>query len=241
MGGWCRVSTNLWLVFFFFLSSGLRGITCQNPGWSFPRLLPWMLLLLPLLWDRRRGSQETGRSPVGGRVTPRILDAGDLVLGLAMIPGDRVDFHCSLLVPGMGCVCEGAHGHPQIPGCLYLSHSGFLSLSPRCRLIPFPGKIFASCAGEIQWLLAASIRQTGMSWHAGLSVRKTDVSAATEVLQRASPGAQRGRSQQGEWCDQQRLSLTPSSPVLGVIWVSGSKSCSVTLSPGLGQTLEGGK
>lgn len=115
MGGWCRVSTNLWLFRWFFLSSGLRGITCQNPGWSFPRLLPWMLLLLRLLWDRRRGSQETGRSPVGGRVTLRILDAGDLVLGLAMIPGDLVDFHCSLLGMGMGCACEGAHGHPQIP------------------------------------------------------------------------------------------------------------------------------
>ena len=55
------------------------------------------------------------------------------------------------------------------------------------------------------------------------------------------PQARRGRRRRGEWCDQQRLSPTPSSPVLGVIWVSGSKSCRVTLSPGLDRTLEGEK
>ena len=114
----------------FFVSSGLRGITCQNPGWSFPRLLPQMLLLLRLLWDRRQASRETGGSPVGGRVTLRVPDAGDWALCLEMIPGDRVDFHCSLLLLGMRCVCERARGHPQLPGCLYLSCNGFLSLSP---------------------------------------------------------------------------------------------------------------
>lgn len=81
--------------------------------------------------------------------------------------------------------------HSSLAACPCLSPNRFLSLSRRCRLIPFPGKIFVSCAGEIQWLLAASITQTGMSWHAGLSVRKTDVSAATEVLQRASPSPER--------------------------------------------------
>lgn len=89
---------------FFFVSSGLRGVTCRNPGWSFPRLLPQMLSLLRSLWDRRRGSQETGGSPVGGRVTLRAPDAGDRALGLERIPGDRLNFRHSLLVLGTGCL-----------------------------------------------------------------------------------------------------------------------------------------
>lgn len=80
----------------------------------------------------------------------------------------------------MGCALISHH--------LYLSHRVFLSLSSHCPFVPFPGEIFSSCAGEIQWLSAASIIQTGMSWHAELSIRKTDVCAAAVVLQRASPG-----------------------------------------------------
>lgn len=140
-----------------------------------------------------RGLRRPAGHPwAGGWVTLRAADAGDWDLGLEIILGDTVDFHCSLM--GIGCVCEGALMHPQLPGCLSLSPNRFLSLSRRRRLIPFPGKIFVSCAGEIQWLLAASITQTGMSWHAGLFVRKTDVSAATEVLQRASPSPEKQES-----------------------------------------------
>lgn len=92
-----------------------------------------------------------------------------------------------------GCVWRyGAHssqrGCPLISPHLYLSHCVFFSLSSHCPFVPFPGEIFSSCAGEIQWLSAASIIQTGMSWHAELSIRKTDVCAAAAVLQRASPG-----------------------------------------------------
>lgn len=57
---------------------------------------------------------------------------------------------------------------------------------PFCLFIPFPGKIFPPRAGEIQWLSAASIVGPGMSWHAGLPVRKPDVAAG--ALRRASPG-----------------------------------------------------
>lgn len=164
-----------------------------------------MLLLLRWLWDRRQGSRGTVGSPVGGRVTPRVPDAEDRALCLKMIPRDCMDFCHSLLMLGTGCVCEGVHGHLQPPRCLYLPCSGFSPFPPHRGLISFPGKIFASCAGEIQWLLAASIMQTGMSWHTGLSIRKTDVSAATEVCKEL-PQAWRGRSRRGEWCDQRCLS-----------------------------------
>lgn len=93
---------------------------------------------------------------------------------------------------------------PFISPHLYLSHCVFLSLSSHCPFVPFPGEIFSSCAGEIQWLSAASIIQTGMSWHAELSIRKTDVCAAAAVLQRASLGlagqelAEQGGSADGD-------------------------------------------
>lgn len=51
---------------FFCVSFELRDVTYQNAGWSFPRLLLGMLLLLHSLWDWRQGSQETSGSPVGG-------------------------------------------------------------------------------------------------------------------------------------------------------------------------------
>lgn len=86
------------------------------------------------------------------------------------------------------CPQQPAGLSPHLPSLVYLSHCVFFSLSSHCPFVPFPGEIFSSCAGEIQWLSAASIIQTGMSWHAELSIRKTDVCAAAAVLQRASPG-----------------------------------------------------
>lgn len=92
------------LFFFLCVSSGLRGITCRNPGWSFsqaPSSDAFVAARSP--WDRRRGSRGNGGSPVGGRVTWRAPDAGDRALGLETILGDCVDLRHSLLVLGTGC------------------------------------------------------------------------------------------------------------------------------------------
>lgn len=96
---------------------------------------------------RDRGLRRLAGHPwAGGWVTLRAADAGDWDLGLEIIPGDTVGFCCSLM--GMGCVCEGAHGHPQLPGCLSLSPNQFLSLSLCCSLFPFLAKYLCLAQGK---------------------------------------------------------------------------------------------
>lgn len=132
---------------------------------SFPRLLPPVALSRCQPWERSWGSPET-RGARSGQLFPGLGSPAPTP------PAGICFWRCC------------ARSSPRT-GRPYLGFSPFLP-PPFCLFIPFPGKIFPPRAGEIQWLSAASIVGPGMSWHAGLPVRKPDVAAG--ALRRTSPG-----------------------------------------------------
>lgn len=159
-GGWCRVPIGV----------------CPFPLHPLRRHVPKSLSgAFPGSFPRRLCPGASRGSGAGAPLRPAGHARGSFSLGWAhQLPALQLGFAFGDAVPAAPLA-------PAAPTWVSLPLP-----PPFCLFIPFPGKIFPPHAGEIQWLSAASIVGPGMSWHAGLPVRKPDV--AVRALRRASPG-----------------------------------------------------